>query len=118
MSAFAPTPTASSATATHVNPGVLASIRTARRNRSHSVLEPGRPVKFVKHPRRDGRRRQLTTPYADVSVGVKGFRHGSSVGPRDVVARHLHAMIVSAGRWETSRRCKAASVRLRLSRDR
>jgi hypothetical protein len=36
----------------------------------------------------------------------------------DVVARHLHAMSVSAGRWETSRRCKAASVRRRLSRDR
>jgi hypothetical protein len=34
------------------------------------------------------------------------------------VARHLHAMIVNAGRWETSSRCKAASVRLRLSRDR
>ena len=46
---------------------------------------------------------------------VKDFRPGSSVGPRDVVARRLHAMIVSAGRWETSRRCKAASVRLRLS---
>ena len=30
----------------------------------------------------------------------------------------FHAMIVSAGRWETSRRCKAASVRLHLSRDR
>ena len=52
------------------------------------------------------------------SDGVKDFRPGSSVGPRDVVARHRHAMIVSAGRWETSRRCKAASVRLRLSRDR
>jgi transposase len=30
----------------------------------------------------------------------------------------LHAMSVSAGRWETSRRCKAASVPLRLSQDR
>src|SRR4029450_8654813 len=37
---------------------------------------------------------------------------------RESRASHLHAMSVSAGRWETSRRCKAASVRLRLSRDR
>jgi hypothetical protein len=28
------------------------------------------------------------------------------------------AMSVSVGRWETSRRCKAASVPLRLSQDR
>ena len=52
------------------------------------------------------------------SDGMKDFRPGSSLGSRDVVARHFHAMIVSADRWETSRRCKAASVRLRLSRDR